>query len=537
VSQEIDVAIVGFGPAGEVLASTLGEAGLRVLVFERWPQPYPLPRLTTLDGECCRVVQATSADVDRGFSESCVQDAAHFVDAEGQPLMRVLYPGQIGGWPARVSIFQPDFERGIADKVAAMANVEVRRGWEVQAIAQDGEGVTLRAAPFDAAVMQGGGQAAGQESETFRARYVVGTDGARSFVRQALGIAVKDFDLHERWLNFDAEIKRPLPAHFGKLAIFMDPARPHMYMPIGERYLRLEFRVMEGESDEQVTAPEIAWDFLTRQHGLGPDDVSIMRQVVYHYHTRLAQDWKVGRVFIAGDAAHTMPPYMGQGGCAAIRDGRNLGWKLVEVLSGRSGEALLDTYQEEREPHLTTLLLASDRLSRMVNTVDPQEAEARNAGMRTGGDRRPPDLPGLAAGVLHRLAADRLGPAAGVMTPQGIIRRGLRWARGDDLLGSGFQIWALGDVAAHLAPQTRAWLEARQVALAVFGDPAAAHAAEDTEGVYTAFLRQHGVELLIVRPDFFAFGGGALTEADSLVADLARQLHAPIGAALARALA
>jgi len=138
---------------------------------------------------------------------------------------------------------------------------------------------------------------------------------------------------------------------------------------------------------------------------------------------------------------------------------------------------------------------------------------------------------------LHRLAADRLGPAAGVMTPQGIIRRGLRWARGDDLLGSGFQIWALGDVAAHLAPQTRAWLEARQVALAVFGDPAAAHAAEDTEGVYTAFLRQHGVELLIVRPDFFAFGGGALTEADSLVADLARQLHAPIGAALARALA
>ncbi len=394
MSHDVDVAIIGFGPAGEVLASTLGSAGYKVIIFERWPQPYPLPRLTTLDGECCRVVQATSADVDRGFQESCVQDAAHFADHVGEPIMRVLYPGQIGGWPARLSIFQPDFERGIADKVESMSNVEVRRGWEALGIEQDAEGVTIQVSRYDAEALKPIG-----EVETVRAKFVVGTDGARSFVRQALDIPVKDFNLHERWLNFDAELKHPLPEEFNKLVIFMDPERPHMYMPIGERYLRLEFRVMENETDEEVTIPEVAWEFLTRKHGLGPDDVRIMRQVVYHYHTRLAEQWRVGRIFLAGDAAHTMPPYMGQGGCAAIRDGRNLGWKLIEVLSGRSDESLLDLYQEERKPHVTTILMGSDMLSRVVNIVDPEEVERRNKGMRQDGDRRPPDLPSLTEGM------------------------------------------------------------------------------------------------------------------------------------------
>ncbi|RVU02279.1 bifunctional 3-(3-hydroxy-phenyl)propionate/3-hydroxycinnamic acid hydroxylase [Novosphingobium umbonatum] len=522
VSHDVDVAIIGFGPAGEVLASTLGEAGFKVLVVERWPQPYPLPRLTTLDGECCRIVQATSADVDRGFQESCVQDAAHFLNAEGQPLMRVLYPGHIGGWPARVSIFQPDFERGIADKVEAMANVEIRRGWEMQDFVQDEDGVTLTIAPFDAAAGQ-----AGDKAETFRARYMVGTDGARSSVREKLGVELTDFNLHERWLNFDAELKRPLPEHFNRLAIFMDPARPHMYMPIGERYLRLEFRVMEGETDEQVTVPEVAWEFLTREHGLGPDDVRIMRQVVYHYYTRLAQQWRVGRVFLAGDAAHTFPPYMGQGGCAAIRDGRNLGWKLIEVLSGRSEESLLDLYQIERMPHLMTILKGSDMLSRVVNVVDSDEAAQRNKGMREQGDRRPPDLPGMTTGILQEGCS-----AAGSMTPQGILRKGvgLRWCRGDDLLGTGFQIWASADVRTALNADSKAWLAARKVGIGVFGDPASPDALEDCDGVYGEFLRRHGCEFVILRPDFFAFGGGAMDQINAVIADLACQMKAPVAA-------
>lgn len=525
----VDVAIIGFGPGGEVLASTLGEAGLSVAVIERWPQPYPLPRLTTLDGECCRVVQATSADVDKGFAESCVQDAVNFTDGEGEPVMRVLYPGEIGGWPARLSIFQPDFEKGIADKVETMPNVSIMRGWEALSIAQDADGVTLKVSPFDDVAMK-----PTDEVQTIRAQYVVGTDGARSFVRQHLDLPVRDFKLHERWLNFDAELKRPLPEHFNKLVIFMDPKRPHMYMPIGQRYLRLEFRVMEDETDEQVTLPEVAWDFLTKQHNLGPDDVRIMRQVVYHYHTRIAEKWRDGRVFIAGDAAHTMPPYMGQGGCAAIRDARNLGWKLVEVVSGRSNPALLDSYQEEREPHVTTIVMGSDMLSRVVNVVDPVAAENRNKGMRQDGERRPPDLPNLTTGVLFRADGETIAAPSGFVTPQGRLRKGTKWCRGDDILGTGFQIWSLGDLQSSLGLEAKSWIATHQAQVAVFEDEESPDYVQDCDGVYTAFLREHDVDVLIVRPDFFAFGGCKSDNVDALFASLAAQLLETKPVAIAR---
>jgi 3-(3-hydroxy-phenyl)propionate hydroxylase len=529
VVTDVDVAVIGFGPGGEVLASTLGEAGISVAVIERWPQPYPLPRLTTLDGECCRVVQATSADVDKGFAESCVQDAVNFTDGEGEHVMRVLYPGEIGGWPARLSIFQPDFEAGISDKVESMPSVTIRRGWEALDLVQDDDGVTLTISPYDDVAMKPTG-----EPETIRAKYVVGTDGARSFVRQHLGLPIRDFNMHERWLNFDAELKRELPEHFNKLVIYMDPKRPHMYMPIGQRYLRLEFRVMEDETDEQVTVPEVAWDFLTKQHNIGPDDVRIMRQVVYHYHTRIAEKWSEGRVFIAGDAAHTMPPYMGQGGCAAIRDARNLGWKLVEVISGRSDAALLDTYQEEREPHVTTIVMGSDMLSRVVNVVDPVAAENRNKGMRQDGERRPPDLPNLTTGILYRAEGGTIAAPSGLVTPQGRLRKGPKWCRGDDLLGTGFQIWSLGDLRSKLSVEAKSWIETHCASVAVFEDESSPDYVQDCDGVYSAFLRENGVDVLIVRPDFFAFGGSRIDGADALFASLADQLLETMPVAIAR---
>lgn len=519
-----DVAIIGYGPAGEVLASTLGSAGFKVLVIERWPQPYPLPRLTTLDGEVIRVVQATGLDADKAFAECSVQSACEFVDADGAPLMTVEYPGQLGGWPERMSVFQPDFEHAIAAKVETMANVQVFRGWEATEMMQDVDGVTIGVSRFDVEQFGCVGPV-----HTVRARYVVGTDGARSFVRRSSGIGMRDFDMHERWLNFDAEILRPLPETMQHLKIFMDPKRPHMHMPIGTRRLRLEFRVMDDETDEQVTDPAVAWEFLSRQHGIGPDDVRIMRQVVYHYHTRIAERWNVGRVFLAGDAAHTMPPYMGQGGCAAIRDGRNLGWKLVEVLSGRSTPALLDEYAAEREPHVSTLVMASDRLSRIVNIVDPVRAAERNEGMRKQGAVRPPDLPKLGAGVLHREADGTVGPLAGLFTPQGRVLLDGRLVRGDDVLGSGFQLWCRIDPTPFLGTRERSILATLGCAIAVFDPFAVPYGVNEPDGTYRAFLEKHRADFVLVRPDFYTFGGGAFGAINQMVSELAERLHSVSG--------
>jgi 3-(3-hydroxy-phenyl)propionate hydroxylase len=518
-----DVAIVGYGPGGEVLASTLGAAGLRVVVVERWPQPYPLPRLTTLCGECCRIIQATGRNIDQAFSHTLAQASCNFVDAEGAPLLTVPYPGEIGGWPSRVSMFQPDIERAIADKVEAMTNVEVLRGWEAAELWQNTDGVHLVIVPF----------ARSDEKDqprlrTLRAKYVVGADGARSFVRQALVVPLKDFGLHERWLNYDAENLKPLADRFMDLNIYMDPARPHMYMPIGKRGLRLEFRVMDGEADEDVMQPGVAEEFMQSKYGLDPTDVRIMRRVVYHYRTRLAEKWRVGRVFLIGDAAHTMPPYMGQGAAAAIRDGRNLGWKLIEVLTGRSDEALLDTYQIEREPHQRTIQDASSRLSDMVNMSDPVQAKHRNEGMRKQGVAQPPELPSLTDGVLHRTADDTLATPAGAFSPQGRLRVDDTTQRGDDILGSGFQLWLRGDAGGNLGAGEHAWLRALDCSIAVL-QGSSPYAVEDVDGTYLGYLDNCGADAVIVRPDFHVFGAAKFRDLNALVGGLAAQLRSTTG--------
>lgn len=514
-----DVAIVGYGPGGEVLASTLGAAGLRVVVVERWPQPYPLPRLTTLCGECCRIIQATGSNVDDAFTHTLAQGSCNFVDAEGAPLLTVPYPGDIGGWPSRVSMFQPDIERAIADKVEAMENVEVLRGWEAAELWQTADAAHLVIVPSSRSDDKNQ-----PRLRTLRAKYLVGADGVRSFVRAALTIPVKDFGLHERWLNYDAENLKPLDPRFMALNIYMDPARPHMYMPIGKRGLRLEFRVMDGEADEDVTQPGVAEEFVRRKYGLDPADIRIMRRVVYHYRTRLAETWRVGRVFLIGDAAHTMPPYMGQGAAAAIRDGRNLGWKLIEVLAGRSEEALLDTYQREREPHQRTLQDASSFLSNMVNMTDPAGAHHRNEGMRKQGVAKPPELPALTDGILNRNAAGEIVAPAGAFAPQGRLRVDGTTQRGDDILGSGFQLWLRGDAGAYLGGHEHAWLELIGCSIAVLQGKSP-YAVEDVDGAYLGYLDSHGADAVVVRPDFHVFGAATFKDLNALVGELAAQLH------------
>lgn len=523
MTQLYDVAIVGYGPGGEVLAATLGAAGLKVVVVERWPQPYPLPRLTTLDGECCRVVQAVGRNVDAAFENTLVQESCNFVDAEGDPVLVVPFPGQLGGWPSRVSMYQPDIERAILDNVDTMPNVEVLRGWEGSDLWQTEDRVHLLITPYQRSEASGA-----ERPRTIHAKYLVGTDGARSFVRQMLGVGMRDHDMHQRWVNFDAENLKPLPERFMALKIFMDPGRPHMFMPIGKRGLRMEYRVPDDETDEHVTQPGVVEEFMVSKHGLDPKDFRIMRRVVYHYRTRIVDQWRVGRVFLAGDAAHTMPPFMGQGACAAIRDARNLGWKLIEVLAGRSRESLLDEYRTEREPHVTTIVMGSDMLSRMVNITDPTEAQARNRGMREKGQAHPPSLPSLGAGVLHCESDGSVALPTGLSAPQGRLRRGRTEARGDDLLGSGFQLWCLKDPARWIGSTEQAILNRIGCRTAVFEDVSSAHAVEDLEGVYRDFLKSHGVEALIVRPDFYVFGAAMQEQLAALVRELADRLHSAV---------
>jgi len=224
----------------------------------------------------------------------------------------------------------------------------------------------------------------------FTAGYVIGADGASSFVRRALGIERTDYGHNERWLNLDSENKNDRAEQFKLLTIFCDPARGHMYMPIGTKRTRFEVRVLPSEETAFWEDENNGWNWLEQKHGLRRGDFKVLRNVVYTFETRMSHRWRDGRVLLGGDAAHTMMPYMGQGACSAMRDGINLAWKLDLVLSGRCSAALLDTYEQERRPHVTQIMEMSLFLGKVTNEDDPQKAAARDEAFRT---RNVPPMP------------------------------------------------------------------------------------------------------------------------------------------------
>lgn len=507
-----DVVVVGYGPSGEVAASTLGAAGHRVAVVERQHTAYPLPRMVTFDGEACRTVQATGNDIDQALATSVVLDTCSFGDANAEPLLVMDWTGEQCGFPAHNSIFQPDVEATLQEKVDAMESVDVFRGTEVCGLSQTADYVEVTICP------KGGG-----DERTIRARYAIGADGTNSFVREAVGITMKDFGIHERWLNFDMNKSAELPERFNKLIMIMDPRRPHMYMPLGTDRHRFEIRVDASEDESTMYEPHVAWDFLRDEHGLTDEYMSICRQVVYHYRTRVAEHWRKGRVFIAGDAAHTMTPYMGQGGCSAIRDGRNIGWKLHLVLSGLAEDVLLDEYQIERDPHVTQLVFTSHALAKMVNIVDVDEAEKRNYAMRNDLVPPPPPFPKLEHGVLHRESDGSIATVTGSLAPQGRVKRGEFDGRGDDLLGHGFQLICRD--TPDLNDKQKDILKRIGCVVAVLDNSGCPDYIDDVDGVYREFLDENVVDAYIMRPDWYIFAAGQAADIGSLVDELATLLH------------
>ena len=284
-----DVAVVGYGPTGLVAASMLGRAGYRVMVIERWPTPYGLPRLTHIDGETARIVQA-SGEIQRALRSAKAVDTYHYRDAAGDLLLELNWSGRACGYPAHISIYQPDIEDAVEARAKGYPNVTVLRGWEVDTLKQDEQGVTLSAHP-----RRGGQDAQWTDApREFRVRYVIGADGANNFVRRTLGIERSDFGYNERWLNLDSENKRDLGAACALTTIYCDPARAYMHMPIGTRRTRFELRVLPGEETADWEQEDAGWRWLHERYGLGPDDLKLLRRVVYTFETRIAERWREG---------------------------------------------------------------------------------------------------------------------------------------------------------------------------------------------------------------------------------------------------
>lgn len=519
-----NVAIIGCGPTGLAAASLLGRAGHSVIVIERWPEPYGLPRLSHIDGETARLVQS-AGDIDLALRDALPIDNYHYLDAEGDVLIDLNWKGEQCGFPAHISIFQPAIEEAMYLRAEAMPEVEFLRGWEAVELVQGPDKATVSARPWSGSWKTPADRM--PTSRTFEVDYVIGADGANSFTRRALSIERFQYGHHERWLNLDSEYAGDLGDRFKITSIYCDPARAHMYMPIGKSRVRFEMRVLPGEETafwEDINNG-LAW--LRDKHDIGLDEVKPIRNIVYTFDPAITTKWQEGRVLLAGDAAHTMMPYMGQGACSGIRDGANLAWKLDLVLKGLCAERLLETYEAERRPHVTAITETSTFLGTVANLDDPVKVAERNAMLRSGRIPPLPPFPKIETGVVHREADGNLLQTTGAPTPQGIVRSGAAEGRLDDVFGNGFLLVSLDDPSPHLDAAASAFLETLGCRIVVLGGPAVqGHSAVDIDGAQTRYLRENGMAAYLRRPDFIAFGSvDRLDRLGALIASLREKLR------------
>jgi flavoprotein hydroxylase len=249
MTHDVDVAIVGYGPVGETLAILLGQRGWRVGVFEKQAAAYPLPRAVHFDHEVARIFQAAGiAGGFVGLTEAA--DAYEWRNGAGQTLLRFHSRAAGGcGWPEGNMFPQPALERLLDERARRLETITVRRGVEVVGLGEDGDGVTLEIAGA------GGGR------ETVRARFVVGCDGANSFVRGQLGATVTDLGFFYDWLIVDVLPNQPTVWSPLNVQI-CDPRRPTTMVSGGPGRRRWEFMRLPGESLEELNSEAAAFSLL-----------------------------------------------------------------------------------------------------------------------------------------------------------------------------------------------------------------------------------------------------------------------------------
>jgi 3-(3-hydroxy-phenyl)propionate hydroxylase len=505
LKPQYSVAIVGAGPTGLVLANILGVERVDTLLLERNERTVSEPRAVSIDDESLRTIQGI------GLADTVLGDivqgyGSHYFSPSGRAFARVQPAAREYGFPRRSAFRQPVLEAQLRDGLRHFPHVEARFSHLLQEFGQDEQGVTLQVRGPDGAM------------QSTRCRYLVACDGASSGVRERLGIAMEGSTFAERWLIVDM---LGTPDRFRHTRVYCDPRRPAISLPGPAGTRRYEFMLRAGERDEDLVREDVVRQMIADRSTVDRD-LPIARKVVYTFHARVAQRWRDGRVFLAGDAAHLSPPFAGQGMNSGVRDALNLGWKLASVARGEMGPGLLESYERERKPHARALIemalrighfmmptgrlqaFLSQNLLRLLSVFPP----ARDYVMQMKFKPKPrlnegyvvPDGLSEAESLAGRLFVQPM-----VESPSG--RRMLL----DDALGRGFRLLVFGlppGAAAPALPLPDALGAERFVIVPKdynFPYPLPAEGERsmlrDLEGVIEAALRPFGPCAVLLRPD------------------------------------
>ncbi len=510
--EDCEVAVVGLGPVGSALAALLGDRGVDVIAVEPAAEPFPYPRAIAADDETLRTLLRIPGLTDpmRLF------DAGQRVQVRGprgRLLTTVAFDGGASGVPGLSFFHQPSLERALRAALASASSVRQRIGRSVTALCDVPGGVRLSL----------------DDGSAIRAGWVVGCDGAASTVRRERAISFTGRTFAEPWIVVDLDCREPMP-HLPYFTYLLDPARPAVNMPRPGGH-RFEFMVLAGEDPAAMAAAAQVelWlrPYLAPLSAAARSGVTIVRAAVYAYHARTATRWRDGRVLLAGDAAHCMPPFGGQGLGAGIGDALALSWRLDEVGRGLGSPAVLDGYASERRPRVAEMTRTALIAGQLLTATSAPRAGATRLGLRlvnaspiigsrfrAGSLRALPRLPAVAG---EHLGGQPL-PNVRVRTRDG------RFGRLDDVLPAGWALLGNGtdpwlQVGSDLAEALKA-RGCRALAVCAAGQLAAVASAscpavEDLDGWLLGLWKGRPSAVGLVRPDRFL---AVVAEAEGQVA-------------------
>ena len=475
--KQFDIAICGYGPVGSTFAGLMGKLGYKVLVIERNIGPSPTARAINTDGEQLRTFDRL------GIAEKVVENSTeihcvHFGDANLNPIQTIEQPVGVSamGWPNQVLFYQPELEGFIRASVESENNIVIKEGTELLNFDDSDEGVYLNCKDSKGDL-------------TFFSKYLIGCDGASSFVRRELDVDLEDFEYNQEWLVCDAHLTKKINIPEKEAMQVCDPKRPGTYVPGRRGHLRFEFKKMPGEDSNELEKDENVWKLL--KPWINKDNAELERAQVYSFHACIAETWRKGNVLIAGDAAHQMPPFMGAGMGTGIRDVTNISWKLDLLLKNKANERILDTYQEERHSHAKWTIAQTVTIGQVIEGFC---AAAEGKEYEPKGPSYDVNFPHIPSGIY----SDPADMITGVPIPQPILIKDNKKEMLDKMINENFAILAQ-ESNLDLTEKAKTIVDLLGIKLITMDSY------EDSEErLKTVFEKYKAV---LIRPDKYTYGG------------------------------
>ncbi len=531
--KPVDVVIVGAGPVGLTLANILGMHGVRTVIVEQRAELIDYPRGVGIDDESLRAFQSIGL-IDPILPHTNPHQIMRFVNGSGRLLAEIAPVAQPFGWPRRSGFIQPLVDAELFAGLSRQPSVEVRWSRTLESFVTSDFGVTATVLTADS------------QRETIEARYLVGCDGGRSTTRRLMGTSFEGTTSSTRWLVIDL---RNDPLGHPNVYVGADPERPFVSVSLAHGVRRFEFMIHDDEPDESVEDPAFLATLLSR-HIPYPSDVDVIRQRIYTHHSRIAGEFRRGRVLIAGDAAHLMPVWQGQGYNSGIRDAVNLGWKLAATISGTAGDALLDTYDLERRSHARAMIDLSTTVGRWVSPTSKRLAALRDATLIAASavpsikryivEMRFKPMPRYASGAVTYTCSQPKDAAVGRQFIQPRVdTRSAQNVLLDDVLGPWFSVvcWnnnpvgVLGDEAERWLKLGASLIELRPQSQLHWhgGDDDRVTIVGDRTGALKQFFDTQRASVLFLRPDRFVAGASIAQHAPEVSRALVEALSLTTG--------